>query len=128
VTKAGAEPPLKDVLVELWQNVERLMRQELALASAELDNKTQRLKRELTAAAIGGGLALVGVLALAAAVILLLNLVMAAWLAALLTGVTCTAIGVVLIKGKPPSVAALKPERTLQNVKKDLQTFREAAK
>ena len=31
----GAEPPLKDVLVELWQNIEKLVRQELALASAQ---------------------------------------------------------------------------------------------
>lgn len=123
-----SEPPLKDVLVELWQNVERLMRQELALASAELDVKAGRLKAELTRAAIGGGLALAGALALVAAVILLLDLVMAAWLAALVTGVTCVGVGMVLLKSNQPSVAALEPERTIQNVKKDIQSFREAVK
>jgi hypothetical protein len=58
------EPALKDVLVELWQNVEKLMRQELAHASAELDVKAQRLKREAAAFGAGAGMILAGVLAL----------------------------------------------------------------
>lgn len=122
------EAPLKDVLVDLWHNLETLVRQELALARMELDAKAHKLGRELTASAVGGGLVLVGVMALTAAVILILHLVMAAWLAALLTGAVATAAGVVLLKRKPPSLAALEPERTIQNVKKDIQSFREATK
>lgn len=125
---ADSEPPLKDVLVELWQNIEHLLRQELALASAELDAKTGRLKKELTAMAIGGGLALAGTLALVAALILLLDLVMAAWLAALLTGAAGVTAGVLLLKSHQPSARELTPERTIQNVKQDVQSFREATK
>jgi hypothetical protein len=86
----AAEQLKNKLVVELWQNVERLLRQELALASAELDVKAGRLKRELTGAAIGGGFALAGALALVAAVILLLDLVMAAWLAALVSSASTT--------------------------------------
>ena len=83
---AAHEPPLKDVLVELWQNTEKLVRQEIALTSAELDVKAQRLKTEATGAAIGAGLLLAGALALVAAIILLLDLFLPAWLDALITG------------------------------------------
>ena len=121
------EPPLKDVLVELWQNLEKLMRQELALASAELDLKAQHLKRDAMAFGAGASMLLVGVLALVAALILLLSQIMAAWVAALLTGGTAVGIGVALLQ-KRPKVADLKPNRTLESIQKDVQIFTEARK
>jgi hypothetical protein len=124
----GAEPPLKDVLVELWQNLEKLLRQELALASAELDHKTQKLKGELGALAIGAGLMLAGALALVATVILILDRVMPAWTASLITGAGALGAGFGLVKAKKPSTADIAPERTIQNLKKDLQTFTESTK
>lgn len=129
--RAGAvesEPPLKDVLVELWQNLERLVRQEIALAGAELEVKGQRLKTELTAVAIGGALLLAGSLALVATVILLLALVMPAWTASLITGAVASGIGFGVIKAKKPSVADIKPERTIRSLEKDLHTFTEPTK
>lgn len=122
------EPPLKDVLVELWQNVEKLLRQEVALASAEFEIKAQKLKAELTASAIGAGLALAGTLALVAAVILILALFMPAWLAALLTSGATLGGGVALLKAKRPSLSDIKPERSLHSIEKDLRTFTEASK
>lgn len=121
------EPALKDVLVELWQNVEKLMRQELALASAELDAKAQRLKREAAAFGAGAGMMLAGVLALVAGSILLLSLVMPAWVAALAVGAVLTGGGFILLQ-KRPSVSELSPDRTLQSIKKDVQIFTEARK
>jgi hypothetical protein len=123
----GPEPPLKDVLVELWQNIEKLLRQELALASAELDMKTHRLKREAASFGAGAGMILAGVFALVAAIILLLSQVMPAWVAALLTSAGTTAVGFALLS-KRPSMSELTPDRTLQNIKKDVQTFTEARK
>ena len=124
----GAEPPLKDVLVELWQNMEKLVRQEVALATAELDLKAQRLKTELMAAAIGAALLLAGGLTLVATVVLLLDLVMPAWTAALITGAVAAGAGFGLIKSKRPSVADMKPERTIRSLEKDLHTFTESSK
>lgn len=125
---AGAEPPLKEVLVELWQNLEKLVRQEIALASVELDQKAQRLKNELTAVAIGAALMLAGSLALVATIILVLALVMPAWTAALITGALAAGVGFALIKSKTPSVAEIKPERTIRSLEKDLHTFTEPGK
>jgi len=124
----GSEPPLEDVLVELWQNTEKLVRQELALASAELDVKAQKLKTEVAASALGVGLIVAGALALVAAVILLLALVMPAWVAALLTSAATAGSGYALLKAKRPSMADVTPQRTLQSLKKDVQTFTEPTK
>lgn len=123
----ATEPPLQEVLVELWQNLEKLMRQELALASAELDVKAQQLKRDATAFGVGASMLLVGALALVASLILLLSEVMPAWVAALITGGTAVGIGVALLQ-KRPNLADLKPNRTLESIQKDVQIFREARK
>lgn len=125
---AGAEPPLKDVLVELWQNLEKLVRQEIALAGAEIDLKAQRLKAELIAVAMGAALLLAGSLALVATIILLLDLVMPAWAASLITGGVAAGAGFALIKAKKPNVADLKPDRTIRSLEKDVHTFTESTK
>jgi len=124
----GADPPLKDVLVELWQNMEKLVRQEVALATAELDLKAQRLKTELAAAAIGAALLFAGGLTLVATVVLLLDLVMPAWAAALITGSVAAGAGFGLIKSKKPSLADIKPERSIRSLEKDFHTFTEPSK
>jgi hypothetical protein len=120
--------PLKEVLVELWQNTEKLVRQEITLASAELDVKTKKLKAEVAAAAVGAGLLLCGALALVTAVIALLALAMPVWLAALLVGVVATGGGFVLIKTNKPNLPELVPQRTIQSLERDVQTFRESTK
>ena len=114
--------------VELWQNMEKLVRQEIALASAEIDVKAQRLKAEATGAAIGAGLLLAGALALVAAIILLLDLFLPAWLAALITGGVAAASGFALVKTNKPKPADIVPERTIQSLGKDLKTFTESTK
>jgi hypothetical protein len=122
----AGDPPLQEVLVELWQNVEKLMRQEVALARVELEAKAAKLKTDLIASAAGALLALASVFALVATVILLLSEVVQPWLAALITSAaTAGAAYLLLAKGKP-SVADVTPERTMESVKKDIQTFREA--
>lgn len=125
---SGSEPPLQDVLVELWQNLEKLVRQEIALASVELDHKAQKLKNELAAAAVGAGLMLAGALALVAAVILLLALVMPAWTAALVTGAAAAGGGFALAKANKPTTADITPQRSIDNLKKDLRTLTEPTK
>jgi hypothetical protein len=128
VGPAGNEPPLKDVLIELWQNLEKLVRQEIALATVELDSKAQKLKGELTGAAIGAALMLAGALALVAALILILALFMPAWAASLITGGVAAGAGFGLVKAKAPSADDVTPDRTIKNLKKDLQTFTESTK
>jgi hypothetical protein len=53
---------------------------------------------------------------------------MAAWLAALITGGVAAGVGFGLVKANKPSPADVVPQRSLQNIQKDLQTFRESTK
>jgi hypothetical protein len=128
ITTGDAEPPLKDVLVELWHNMERLVQQEVALAGTELNFKLQRLKTELRAVAVGAALLGAGSLALVATIILILALVMPAWTASLITGAIAAGVGFGLIKTKKPSPGELVPERTIRSVERDVNTFREPMK
>jgi uncharacterized membrane protein YqjE len=121
-----SEPPLQETLVDLWENISKLMQQEIALARAELGEKAQRLRAELLGSIAGAALLLAGLLALVAAVILLLARVMPDWVAALLTAVAAGGGGYLLLAKQRPSIADITPERTLQNLKKDVQSFTEA--
>jgi hypothetical protein len=126
----GEERPLRDLLVELWENAEQLVRQELALASAELDTKVARVKVELAKAAVAAGLLFAAFLALTAAVVLLLALVLPAWAAALIVAGVAGGGGYLLLQRTREGLDldALKPERTLRSVQKDVQMFKEATK
>jgi hypothetical protein len=118
--------PLQEVVVELWENAEKLLRQEVALASSELDQKINRLKRELVGAAIGGAVLHAGVLALVAALTLLLSKALEPYLAAFIVAVAAGVVGIVLLSRSKPDVQELVPERSIESLKKDVQTFTEA--
>jgi hypothetical protein len=124
-----SERPLRELLSELWENSEKLVRQEFELALTELDSRIDKAKTALMSAAIGGAVLYAGVLAMVAGLILLLAELMAPWLAALIVGVAAAIGGVLLLqkarKAKPEN---LKLERTAQSVRRDVQTFEEAVK
>ena len=115
---------------QLSQDLALLVRQEAELAKTEVQAKMSRLTTDLVSLATGGIVALIGALALAAAVVLLLvdPIGLAPWLAALLVGVVLGAIGYVMLqkglrdlKGLDPT-----PRRTVESLKEDIQLAREA--
>lgn len=127
VVSDPADRPLRELLVELWHDTEKLVRQEAKLASTELDGKITKAKADVTAAAIGGAVLYAGVLALVAAAVLLLAQVMESWLAALIVGVVVAGVGFVLARrAKNITPDAVKPEHTIHSVKQDVRTFKEA--
>jgi uncharacterized membrane protein YqjE len=127
---SGSERPLRNIIAELWENTEKLVRQEMELASAELDQKAERLKRDLLLATIGGSVAYAGLLALVAALILLLAQGIAAWLSALIVGAVVSSIGYALLqrgkKAMQPKHTI--PEQTISSVQRTAYAFKEAAK
>ena len=126
----GEERPAGEIIGELWENTEKLVRQELELALAELERRVDRLKTDVTMAAVGGSVLYAGVLTLVAAVVLLLSKAVDPWLAAMIVGVVVSGIGFMLVqRGKKDLESAeLKPEQTIRSVERTAHTFKEAVK
>lgn len=96
-----SEQPLRELLTELWQNGEKLVRSDVALARAELEVKSTELKARAVAATVGGALLLTALACVAVALALLLSRAMDAWLATLIVGAAFGIVGIVLVMHKP---------------------------
>jgi uncharacterized membrane protein YqjE len=112
-----------DLVRQLSEQTSSLVRKELQLAQLEMTEKSKR-------AAIGAGLfggaglvALYGVGAVIAAVILLLATAVAAWLSALIVAVVLLAAGgIAALIGKKQAQQAVppQPEQAIQSTKRDV--------
>ncbi len=113
-----------ELVKDLSREVSELVRQEIALARAEMMEKGRKAGR---GAGMLSGAAVLGLAAVGgsmATLILLLDLVLPAWLAALIVTAAYAAVAAVLARrGKeeiseagPPT-----PERTVDSVKEDVQ-------
>jgi membrane-bound ClpP family serine protease len=98
----------------------------MKLASAELDQKLATAKRDLIALGIAGAALFAGFSSIVAAVILLLSEAMEPWLAAGLVGLVSAVVGYVLLQRERRAAAELVPDKTIESVKKDVHTIREA--
>jgi hypothetical protein len=115
--------PVGELLKELSQETSTLVRQELALAKAEMREQGKQAGK---GAGLFGGAGVVGFLALAtltAALVLGLSEVMAAWLAALIVGLVYAAIaGVLALTGKNTMQDATPPApQTVETLKEDVE-------
>jgi predicted phage tail protein len=109
------------LLQRLTRELAMLLRNELALVSAEF---TQALRKTLAAAivaALGGAALFAGLLAMLAAAILGLSHVMTAWLAALIVGSIAFILGAATLSIGSRSLRAqnLKPHRVSRSLLKD---------
>ena len=121
------EPSVGELTSQLGEQVSRLIRDELALAQAELTEKGKR-------AGIGAGLfggaglvALYGVGCLVAAAVLGLAAAVDSWLAALIVGVALLVVaGVAALLGKSQVQQAtpLAPTEAVESTKKDVRAAR----
>lgn len=81
------------IVADMWENGEKLVRQEIALGLAELQVRADKLKASLLEGAIMGAIYNAGAMVLLAAVVLGLSEVMAPWLAALLVAIAALGTG-----------------------------------
>lgn len=117
------ERSLGELFSELSRQTSTLIRQEIALAKAEMKQKGAEAGKDIGMMVAGGALAYAGLLALIAAVVIVLAEVMAWWLAALLVGLVVAGIGGLLAQR---GLAALKqsgiaPEQTIETLKEDTE-------
>lgn len=114
---------------QLSQDLALLMRQETQLAKAEIQSKVSRATRNLTSLAAGGVVALLGGLALTAAIILLLvdPIGLEPWLAALIVAVVFGGGGYLMLQGGLRDLKSMDPtpRRTVESIKEDIQMAKE---
>lgn len=124
---AQSDPSLPQLVTQLSEETSRLVRNEIRLAQAELQEKAKH-------AGIGAGLfggagvfAHLGLVALGGTAILALALVLPGWLAALIVAAALFVIaGLAGLVGKSQiQQASPKPEKTVDNVKRDVQEVKE---
>lgn len=122
----GEEREVSAILTHMWENGEKLVRQEMDLGLKEIDIRVDKLKQSLIMGTIGGATLYAGILVLLAALVLGLSTVLEPWLAALIVGGVVTAIGGTLVmRGEHKAVEAVTPDehshRTVRAMKEAIK-------
>jgi len=127
-SEALEDRPLRELVSRLSQDGSLLLRQEVALAKKELSEKAGSVTTAAGAIAVGGLVLYAGVLSLMAGLVLLLAREIPEWLSAVVVGAAVVIIGVVmLMQGKKKlDDLELTPKKTVESVKRDVETVEEA--
>jgi hypothetical protein len=126
-----AEQSTAELVQRATEQMSQLVRDELALARAELTEKGKHAGIGVGLFGGGGALALYGLGALIAAIVLLLALAVPAWVAALIVAVVLFAVaGVLALVGRKQVRQAVPPVPTAaaRSVRADVDTVTSAVK
>jgi hypothetical protein len=118
------ERSIGELFGKLSDETSTLIRQEMALARAELTEKGKEAGKGAGLFGGAGAVGLIGAGAITAGIILLLDLAIAAWLAAIIVGLIYVAVAAFLgLKGRDRIQAATPPvpEQTVDTVKEDVE-------
>jgi hypothetical protein len=131
MTTDKTDKSLGTLFSDLTRETLDLVRQEIALGRAEISQKISSAQTGLASVAIGGAVALAGLLILLFAIVNGLAMVlppdMAPWLAPLLVGVVVIAFGYGMLKAGTAKLkpAHLVPERTVNSLMRDKHIVKE---
>ena len=115
---------LGELLKQLSEQTTRLVHQELELAKAELSEKGKQAGQGAGMFGGAGAIGLAALGALTACFILALDIIMPAWLAALLVAVVYGIVAFVLVKqgqARMKRATPPVPEQTIETVKEDVE-------
>ncbi len=130
-SRTGNEPSTAELVQRATEQVSRLLRDELALARAELTRKGKHAGIGIGLFGGGGMMAFFGAGAMVATVILALALVLPAWAAALIVSVALFVLaGILALIGKQQVSRAVPPvpEATVRSVRASVDTVAAAVK
>ncbi|HLU99704.1 MAG TPA: phage holin family protein [Acidobacteriota bacterium] len=121
------ERSLGSLFADLSEKASLLVEQEVALAKKEIEETTYQAIRDLMAAMIGTVVALASLLVFIATAVLLLDLILPAWLAALLVGILIAVVGGILAYMGIADLSHLKtfPRKTSQSLARDRAMVKE---
>ena len=111
---------------KLAMDVSTLFSEEVALAKAEMKTAVTDIRTGLMSVAAGGGVMYAGILFLLGGVMLLLTQWVSLTVAAFIVGGVVTIIGAILLSSgkKKMQAESLKPDRTMESVRKDAEFAR----
>jgi uncharacterized membrane protein YqjE len=118
----ATEPSLGELVRQLASDSTTQIRQEMALARAEMRENVKSAARGVVAVAVGGVLAAVGLLTLTAFAVILLGITLESyWLAALIIGGALLIVGAILVWSNLSALRGdeLKPEQTIDSLKEN---------
>jgi membrane protein len=112
-----------DVLQDIVDNLQLIIRDEFRLARAEVEGKAHRAARPASILAAGTVLGLYGLGFLLLAAVYGLSLVIAPWLAALLIGAVLAIVAAIVISSGRNRLRQIDPvpEKTVQSMKENVQ-------
>jgi len=131
VTRPAAAASTGDLVKALSEQMSTLVRSEIQLAQVEVKEKGKKLGLGAGLFGGAGAIALYAVNALIATVIIVLDLFLPLWLAALIVTVVLFVIAAVLAlvgKKEVQQAAPPVPQEAIASTKKDLATVKEAAR
>lgn len=122
----GASGSVGSLLKELVHEVPSLLRNELALARSEMRENMAGMQKAMGEIATGGAVAMAGLVVVLMAVVYALSEVMEPWLAALLVGGAALVVGYMMVSSGRRKLKneSLRPERTLESLRKDTHAIR----
>lgn len=132
--QAGVRParrPLAGLFSDLWRESATLIREEAALAKAELSEKMASAGTGIASLAIGGAIVFAGFLLLLFAAVAALALALpeqyASWLAPLVVGIAVAVAGALVLSAgiRKLHAAHLLPERSPRSVRLDADIVKE---
>ncbi|HEX3101637.1 MAG TPA: phage holin family protein [Pyrinomonadaceae bacterium] len=121
--QAKEERSVGELFTELATETGTLIRQEMALATAEMTGKVTRLGKNAGMVAAGGMVGFAAFLTLLAAIVAGLSYFMPVWLSALIVAVVVGAVAFYLISSSLAAIkrANLAPNETVTTLKEDVQ-------
>lgn len=119
--QSGDDRSLGELFKELSQETSTLVRQEMALAKAEMSQQASRVGKDVGFLAVGGAVLYAGLLVILAAITIILAEFMPWWLSTLLVGIVVAGAGFGLVqKGRSDlKQTHLAPQQTIETLKED---------
>jgi len=124
------EKSLGELFASLARDTSTLVRQEVQLAKTEMTQKATKAGRDIGYIAAGAGVAYVGLIVLAFAVVYILNLFLPLWAAALIVGLVIAGIGYMLVQRGLTELRRvdLTPQQTIETLKEDTEWVKDQVK
>jgi uncharacterized membrane protein YqjE len=110
---------IAEIITELKNDLTELVKEEVSLARVELTEKTRRIRRGAISFVLGGAVAFTGVLALAAAAIVLLDRGIGnLWVSSAIVGVILLATGLLFVGTARRHFEDLSPRETVESLRR----------